>query len=59
MMNRFLPLVFSFLVSGTVAAAVISILVCGAVDGFARLMSLRTTPQPQPSPQPSRQREAA
>jgi hypothetical protein len=55
MMNRFLPLVFSFLVSGTVAAAVISILVCGAVDTFARLMSLRTTRQPQPS----RRREAA
>jgi hypothetical protein len=59
MMNRFLPLVFSFLVSGTVAAAVISILLCGAVDGFARLTSLRTRRQPRLARQLARQRETA
>lgn len=54
-MNRFLPMLFSFLVSGTVAAAVISILVCGALDGFSRLISFRAQRQTRPV----RQREVA
>ena len=40
-MNQFLPLVFCLLVSGTVAAAVISVIVCGALDGWSRLEGLR------------------
>jgi hypothetical protein len=41
-MNHVLPMVFSFLVSGMVAAAFISILVCGALDGLSRLPIFRT-----------------
>jgi hypothetical protein len=54
-MNRFLPVLFSFLVSGTIAAAVISILVCGALDGISRLISFRT----QRPTEPVRQRNVA
>ena len=40
-MNHVLPMVFSFLVSGMVAAAFISIMVCGALDGLSRLSFIR------------------
>jgi len=40
-MNHVLPMVFSFLVSGMVAAAFISIMVCGALDGLSRLSIFR------------------
>ena len=40
-MNHVLPMVFSFLVSGMVAAAFISIMVCGALDGLSRLNFFR------------------
>jgi hypothetical protein len=41
-MNHILPMVFAFIVSGMVAAAFISIMVCGALDGLSRLLSLRS-----------------
>ena len=41
-MNHVLPMVFSFLVSGMVAAAFIAILVCGALDGLSRLNIFRS-----------------
>jgi hypothetical protein len=40
-MNTVLPMVFAFIVSGMVAAAFISIMMCGALDGLSRLFSLR------------------
>jgi hypothetical protein len=41
-MNHILPMVFAFIVSGMVAAAFISIMACGALDGLSRLISLRS-----------------
>jgi len=35
-MNQVLPMVFSLIVSGMVAAAFIVIMVCGALDGLSR-----------------------
>jgi hypothetical protein len=40
-MNHILPMIFAFIVSAMVAAAFISIMVCGALDGVSRLISLR------------------
>jgi hypothetical protein len=34
-------MIFAFIVSAMVAAAFISIMVCGALDGVSRLISLR------------------
>jgi hypothetical protein len=41
-MYRYLPALFSFLVSGAVAGAVITFLVCGTLDGLSRLPSMQS-----------------
>jgi hypothetical protein len=41
-MTQLLPMMFSLLVSASVAAAFICILVCGALDGLSRLLHMRT-----------------
>jgi hypothetical protein len=46
-MTQFLPMMFSLLVSGSVAAAFICILVCGALDSLSRLSHFRAARQSQ------------
>jgi hypothetical protein len=40
-MNQILPILFSIIVSGMVAAAVICLMVCGVLDGLSRLSFFR------------------
>jgi hypothetical protein len=44
-MTQFLPMMFSLLVGGSVAAAFICILVCGALDSLSRLLQFRAARQ--------------
>lgn len=51
-MSQYLPMIFSLLVSASVAAAFIIILVCGALDGLSRLIHCRDTRQLRSIDQP-------
>jgi len=46
-MTQFLPMLFSLLVGGIVAAAFICVLVCGVLDSVSRLLHFRAARQLQ------------